>query len=99
MDEVYIPSKVSKIYENAFAGCRYLTKVEIPKNSNLQTIGEHAFYRTKINVIFIPPKVSEISNFTFYLCSNFQKIEISTNSNLQVIEPLAFADSKVLKIL
>ena len=65
IEKFSIPSNVSKICEN-------LTKVEIPTNSNLQTIETFSFHLTQIESIFIPSKVSKICEWAFSNCRNLQ---------------------------
>ena len=48
IEEIFIPSKVSKICENAFYNCENLRKVLISPNSNLETIKSCTFSYTNI---------------------------------------------------
>ena len=57
INEIFIPSKVSKIGEFAFSFCFCLKKVEFAANSNLQTIESFTFYHSNIEGFFIPPNV------------------------------------------
>ena len=43
----------------------HLKKVEIPPNSNLQTIELRAFYKSNIKEIYIPPTVLKINENVF----------------------------------
>ena len=58
--EISIPSNIKIISSYAFHNCTKLAKIEIPPNSNLQTIERSAFSCTDIERIFIPQKVSKI---------------------------------------
>ncbi|KAK8842998.1 hypothetical protein M9Y10_025185 [Tritrichomonas musculus] len=98
IETIFIPTKVTKICENAFYYCSNLTNVEIPTNSNLQIIESRAFKWSNIETIFIPSKVTKICEWVFYDCENLTKVEIPTNSNLQTIEPFAFSDSNIESI-
>ena len=69
-----------------------LTNVEIPPNSNLQTI------QSKTKDILIPLKVSKICERVFYFCLNLTKVEFSQNLNLQLIEKQGFSYSKIKNI-
>ena len=73
IEEISIPSNIKIISSHAFAKCSHLKKIEIQKNSNLQTIGAKAFSNTIIEKIFIPPKTSKICGDSFY------KVEFSTS--------------------
>ena len=48
IEEISIPSNIKVISPYAFYNCSSLTKVEIPTNSNLQTIDENAFLCSNI---------------------------------------------------
>ena len=75
IEEILIPSKVSKICEGAFSCCLYLAKVEIPPNSNLQTIESNVFYNTYIKELYFPSSLKELKegwcNFTNNLTKNY----------------------------
>ena len=90
--EISIPPNIKIISSYAFSSCDILTKVEIPTNSNLQTIEPEAFSWSKIKEIYIPSKVSKICENTFSNCNNLTKIEISTNSNLQIYFPTSLKE-------
>ena len=98
IEEVFIPSTVSKICEYAFYKCQNLTKVEIPQNSNLEAIEKRVFSKTKIEEIFIPSTVSKICEYAFFKCYNLTKVEVPKNSNLQTIESRAFFNSNIEEI-
>ena len=57
--------KMIKICEYAFFNCCRLRKVEIPTNSNLQTIEKYAFSYSKIEEISIPASVTKICENAF----------------------------------
>ena len=61
--EISIPRSVTKICEGAFSDCSNLRKVEIPTNSNLQTIEEDAFSYSNIEEISIPRSVTKMKHF------------------------------------
>ena len=48
INKIFIPSNIKIILSYAFDHCDILTKVEIPPNSNLQTIESYAFYGSNI---------------------------------------------------
>lgn len=51
IEEIFIPSTVIQICENAFYDSRKLQRIEIPINSKLQTIETNAFeYLLHINI-------------------------------------------------
>ena len=81
--EIYIPSNITILSYYAFHQCTNLTKVEISPNSNLQTIGKHAFSNTRIKEDFIQSKVSIICECAFNYCKNLQFVEFSEESELK----------------
>ena len=93
--EISILPSVTKICECAFSNCNNLGKVEIPKNSNLQTIEKNAFMFSNIEEISIPHGVAKIYESAFSYYQNLRKVEIPTDSNLQTIEKYAFLFSKI----
>ena len=88
-----------KICERAFFNCKNLRKVEIPTNSNLQTIEEDAFLSSKIEDIFIPRNVTKICKGAFSFCYELQIVEISEESQLQSIYISSFEDCQELMII
>ena len=93
--EISIPSNIKIISSYAFEYCFYLTKVEIPTNSNLHTIEKCAFSNTILQEIFIPMSVLTICENAFSYSNDLTKIEIPPNSNLQKIEKYAFLDTNI----
>lgn len=91
---------VTGIGKNAFYGCSNLMGVELPQT--LQTIGEWAFYNSKLNSnrysIVIPNSVTTIEEYAFGLCSNLEEIQLSSTSNLNSIGRSAFSSSGLRNI-
>ena len=94
LNEIFIPSTVTKIGTSAFSECNSLQKIEIPKNSNLQIIEKFAFTDCNINEIYIPSTVTTILDYAID-CYNLSKIEIEENSQLQTICEYAFRTTKI----
>lgn len=90
IEEINIPSNITKISKYALSSCKKLTKVEIPKDSKLEIIESYAFSNTKIERIFIPSNVSKIGEFAFFLCENLIEVDILENSKLKIIEENVF---------
>lgn len=57
---IAIPDSVTVIGEQAFNGCTSLTEVNIPKNSKLETIGDGAFYDTRVLKMYLPGGVKTL---------------------------------------
>ena len=89
--EISIPSNIKIISSYAFENCENLTKIEIPKNSKLQTIGSSAFSNSKIEEIYFPTNLKELKEGWCNETKELTKIIISP-SNKQFI----FKDNKYL---
>ena len=98
IEEISIPSNITKISSYAFEKCTKLTKVEISADSKLETIGEYAFYKSQINRFCLPPNVSKICKYAFSDCTKLTRVEIPPNSNLHKIGECAFHTTKIEEI-
>ncbi|MDE5667898.1 MAG: leucine-rich repeat domain-containing protein, partial [Clostridia bacterium] len=58
---------VTAIGGGAFRGCSWLTAITIP--SNITSIGEYAFYGTRLESIVIPESVTQLGKRAFSRCS------------------------------
>ena len=97
IETVTIPSFIKKIFSFAFESCEKLLKVEIPDDSELQTIDELAFFFSSIESFTIPPHLTSIGKSAFSGCNYLKHIEIPTNSNLKTIEKEAFNNASIEK--
>ena len=57
---IAIPDSVTVIGKQAFNGCTSLTEVNISKNSKLETIGDGAFYDTRVLKMYLPGGVKTL---------------------------------------
>ena len=62
---ITIPDSVTAIGEQAFNGCTSLTEVNISKNSKLETIGDGAFYDTRVLKMYLPGGVKTLGGSAF----------------------------------
>ena len=75
-NDVYIFAKI--IGSCAFANCRWLKKIELPKSTIM--IGDYAFYNCKsLKSISIPNSITLIHDGTFSGCAGLENITISNN--------------------
>lgn len=98
---INIPSNVRSICSYAFANQLEgrLSEVIINENSELQFIGESAFFSLNIEYIFIPRHVKIIGDCAFKFCAKLKKVEFQEGSELQTIGKNAFSDSGIEKIM
>ena len=83
LSEITIPSTVTYIGEYAFAGCPSLTTIDFAPNSQLQEIGERAFYdNAGLITITIPETVTSIASDVFTECPKL--VEIINLSNAAI---------------
>ena len=95
---ITIPNNVIVIGKSAFYNCKQLQKVEISKESKLQSIEEDAFAGSLITYITIPNEVRMIGRRAFNNCKLLRNVEISEESKLQTIEEFAFSGSSIISI-
>lgn len=60
LTNVSLPSSVKTIWRGAFHSCLELTIFDIHRDSLLQSIGDGAFYKTKLSYLFLPKNLSMI---------------------------------------
>ena len=99
--ELNIPNSVISVGNYAFHLCNKFTSLSFEENSNLKTIGDHAFagkygYYDNYNMSFnnelkIPNSVTSIGNYAFYYCNKFTSLTFEENSKLETIGDYAFA--------
>lgn len=68
--EITIPNDIQNLRAYAFYNWTNLTKVTIDSNAALTSIGEYAFYNTKITDITLPKNLTSIASNAFSGCSN-----------------------------
>ena len=64
LENVIVPETINEIKNNVFAGAKSIKTVQL--HDNVTSIGNNAFYRTKISEIVIPNSVTNIGNGAFY---------------------------------
>ena len=90
-----IPSNIKIISPSAFENCESLETIEILSNSELQMIGNYAFYGTLIDKIFFPSTVSSINCSSFKDIKNLRKVKIAQNSQLKIPSDDAFSNTSI----
>ena len=98
INKIVIEEGVESIGAQAFSGCSELATVNFAENSQLETIGEEAFYSCKkLKAITIPASVKTIGNDTFYNCIALTTVTFAENSQLETIGQRAFSSCEALE--
>ena len=92
--KVFVPSTISQIGEIAFAYCSAMTEMIFAENSQLSTIGAHAFYYSGLISIVLPEGLKMLDQAAFHSCKSLQ--EITMPSTLQTVSANAFRYSSAL---
>ena len=98
VEKVTIPSFIKHIGAYAFDSCKKLKNIEIPINSELQTIEKYAFKESSIENFQVPPHVTYIGKSAFMFCDNLKKFDIPTNSELKKIGKKALLSAPIESI-
>lgn len=93
---VYIPASVKTIGSWAFAYCENLAEVTIAENSQLTTIGEHAFRDTAITSFEFPASLIIIEIAAFANCTSLQYVDLTTCVSLESLGNSAFTGCTAL---
>ena len=67
-----------------FTGCRDLTSVTFPPDSELTKIKYLAFARTGLTAFEVPMGVTEIQSLAFFLCDKLSTFTFASTTNLVV---------------
>lgn len=85
---IILPDTIEDIYNYAFAGCTYLTEINIP--SGVSEIGEYAFKEcVSLQELELPASVAEIEANAFNGCQSLSRLTLS--EGLKKIGAGAFA--------
>lgn len=80
-----IPSSVTGIANNAFSRNSVVKAIAFEKDSQLEYIGEAAFYLSSLMYIEIPASVKTIEKLAFCSASNLKGVYFEENSKLETI--------------
>lgn len=81
IEEAAIPSYIKYIHDNAFELCMNLSVFLIPEDSQLKSIGKHAFALTSISSLYFPSDLEELGKGWCESMSDLLFIEISPDNN------------------
>jgi hypothetical protein len=93
---IKINKDVKRIESGAFYGCMNLTSVIFEEGSQLESIGEGAFYGVMFTSISIPSTVKVIEADAISYCQALKTVTFGENSQLEIIGDRAFKDAYVL---
>ena len=98
LTDILLPNTLLHIDNKAFSGLPYLVNVTFEAGSQLESIGESAFYNaTSLSGITIPSSVQVIGQTAFYNAANMTYFTFETGSQLTTIGYQAFAGKDKLK--
>ena len=90
LSEVTIPSTITEIRARAFENCRKLKMIHFAANSQLQAIGDWAFYNChNLRSLTLPEGVTNVGDAAFYGCNYLT--EITLPSTMKKVADNAFA--------
>lgn len=96
LENITIPSSVTKICEEAFSSCQYLIEFEFQEDSKLTLISKKAFSNSSLQVISIPQNVEKIEDSAFYDCCQLR--DAALNPNLKSIGKYSFCKTPIGRI-
>ena len=85
---------VTSIADRAFE-YSYQELYQFPLNSEIKSIGEYAFFASRIKSILIPSSVVRICKYALGNCHHLKKVDFAADSKLQIIEKGVFDNSSV----
>ena len=93
LENITIPDTVIELDNNAFRDCINLSNVEFLENSQLELIGNYAFYGClDLESIVIPTTVTKIGQYAFNGNTNLRNVYFDPNSELSIIDDYAFSN-------
>ena len=92
-----IPDHVTAIGNNAFYDCAALKEVRFSNNSELQLIGQEAFYKTGLTTFVMPDGVTSVGDLAFYHCDSLKTVTLS--KSLSAISARIFYDDDALEAI
>ncbi|MBR1921254.1 MAG: DUF2341 domain-containing protein, partial [Kiritimatiellae bacterium] len=91
----FLPASVKSVGGSAFRGCTSLGgDLSIAPGGAAATIGEYAFYQTRITSLEMGDGITTINQFTFYQCPALESVTLP--ANLATLGANAFNDCKAL---
>lgn len=100
LTSIDVASSVITIGNSAFINARFLTTVEFAPESQLESIGNYAFYvagdESSLDSITIPSSVTEIGEGAFHRTVRLNSVTFAADSQLSEIPDYAFTSARSL---
>ena len=98
LETAYFNTGITKIPDNLFYGCTNLILVGFADDSQIESIGDYAFYDTAISTFNLPSSVQKIGDYAFK-SDNLEFFNVPDDSRLEYIGNHAFEDCNKLQYL
>lgn len=98
ISKLVVPSFIKYISPYAFNQCHQLQAVEFPSQSQITSIGKHAFSFTSLRQISIPARVKHIDKYAFFMCNQLRNVTFQDNSELKSIGKFSFSKTSIENI-
>ncbi|MBQ8689403.1 MAG: leucine-rich repeat domain-containing protein [Clostridia bacterium] len=97
---IFFPDSLKSIGKGAFANCLYLSKAEIGEESQLEAIGEEAFFLCqKLHAIYLPKNLSYLGSYAF-VSSSLRVINLAEdNPYFEKIDDNLYSEDKTVFVL
>ena len=94
---VVLPKSVTAIGDYCFSGCENITGFSCESDSELLTVGRHAFsYCYGLISVSIPASTTTIADYAFYICNGMSSLSFADGSALNSIGDNAFYECTAL---
>jgi hypothetical protein len=91
LEDITFPPTLEVIENGAFLRGTKLSRITIPQDSNLQIIGDGAFYDCReLICVAVPPTVRELRPWCFKDCVKLRTATVNVDSALELIDDSAF---------
>lgn len=91
---VVMPDDITKIADNAFKNCTYLTSITIP--SSVEELGESVFSGSGLTSISVPASVTKMGTYCFWGCANMTTVDF--NATVEKLPEGTFSQANIDEI-
>ena len=87
IEDIFIPSKVTRIGLQSFKMCKKLKSISFMKKSNIKSIGDSAFAYSSLEKLEIPESLEIIEDNWLFVVRNLNRIDLSPlNKNFELFD-------------